>query len=663
MPDISIQPGLDCRYTGHQVELLVKDYCKNFLETCKDIAVENKAKYIDADIIRLAMLKLQYVIDFWGKPKYMVYGNRSFFEDNSVLEGPVTLTPEYIDWIGSKTAAYLSTEAGKEEWDIWKNKLDKDRKVLHDNNMYTIRAGQPPAAKTKTRASDPVPSQGKNRASEPVPVIPSSHGKNRASDVGVLALPPAASDPTQSLRGPGPAPKQAPKFQPLTPDLKKVFGEKIEVYRGTAPKEHAPGSQVFYVYTAHKDQEGMEILVAHGMVPFGMSNEVLNPHPGTDDKYARDIFARTGLKMHSWNLLQKHLRYIPDVQVKLPDSLAAYQDKILPVSLVNDRVEFLVAHFNDYPLPGRAKAIAEMWKQFNSPDHAEHFADTYKECKELMDQQEEFDKSFTNVPMSKETFKARDITAMKMIQHGLLTEAEYATKVRDQYADTLQHAGVFQNEPCDKDTMRGYLDVFKEYNDEDFTTVMIDVYLHDRDQRLDVIDKLKEDYNILDTFEATYQMSFEKYFDGFDGLRPIANHIRDLAIKYKQRNAETEKKRAEAEQERDRLQQQNDDIMRQLQEAQARLQELQAAGGGAPANDPRPPVSGQKRPRSAMKGGRARSRAASPSLASPSPEPEPERVDLISRPASRRESRASSPERRSKREKTPAVRFNPNTPK
>lgn len=403
------------------------------------------------------------------------------------------------------------------------------------------------------------------------------------------------------------------------------------------------------------------MLVAHGMVGFRMSMEVLDPRPDTNDKYARDIFARTGLKMHSWDLLQKHLRYIPDVQVKLPDSLAAYQDKILPVSLVNARVEFLVAHFNDYPLPDRAKAIAKLWKQFNSPDHAENFADAYKECKELMDQQEEFEKSFTNVPMSNETFKARDITAMKMMHHGLLTEVEYAVKVRDQYAETLQHAGVFQNEPCDRDTMKGYLDVFHEHNDQDFTPVMIEDYLHKRDKRLDAIEKLKEDCNFLDTFEATYNTSFDEYFDGFDGLRTIANRIRDLALKYKQRNAEAEKKRAEAEQERDQLQKQNDDIMRQLQEAQARLQALEAAGGGAPANDPRPDPAREPAPRprkSALKASRGPSRAASPS-------PEPDLVDLISRPASRRASRAPSPdrERREKRARTPAVRFNPNTPK
>lgn len=654
MADIGEQPGLNFWYVGHSVEPVLKG-TKPFREVCKDKAREMRKKEIDKAVVKEAINETQYVYDFWDKPQYL----EKFYDNNS--QGPVTLTGEYIKWIKTKTAAYLMTEAGKEEWKPWKAKLDEDQKKLQAKNAFTIRSARSSV------------STGKNKASENKTLIGSMQSAAVASSLSSSSPGPAPKvsgpGPAPRVSGPGPAPKvsgpgPAPRLsssgagpKALSREIKEVFKGSIEIYLGTVAKNEGPGVEFYFVWAPLKDRHALDKLSKLGLVPYRTSNDVLYVDDNdVREKYARDIFAKKNFMSRAWEFVQKKRNYNLADQVQLPDSLAEYKGNVLPVPFVEDRVEFLILMHADFKQTDEAQDIQHFWTRFKTAEHAEKYAEAFKEREQLFDKQQEFRDSFTNLFMTRDEMAERDQKAHAMIQFGLLTDDEYAVLLHDQFTDTMEQCGVVQGEACDRRTMERLLEKFTEI-DRDYTSVTIQDYLNRRDKRLDVIKELEKDHRYLKTFEETHEESFAEFFEGFTGLWPKAEKLRDTAVLCQQVSDEAEKKRAEAEQERDRLQQQNDDIMRQLQEAQARLQALGAAGGGAPANDPRPDPAGKPaRRKSALKASRVPSRVGSPS-------PEPERVDLISRPASRAASRAQSPEPKGKRARTPTVRFNPNTPK
>jgi hypothetical protein len=568
------------------VQDFVRDELKKREAAAKAARVPLTKHTIDKDLVREAIMHCQYEHDFWKNSNRL----RPFYKNNG--QGPVTWDPEY--------RAYKADKARKHEQAAQETRIKRIQEDMKASGKHTITVGE------KTIV---VPER-KDRA----------QGGAKKARLSISDLIPEAVDDVcvaGPARGPEPVvPRAVPARAPAQPALKtadrKIMGimnQPMEIFKG--PND----SNATYIYTDPHDDDAHDELVAVGCTPYGkFVRSVFMAEDSEPDERASRIFEHQDSHKHVWSLM--NVRYKPQEKPSyLPEQ---FNSRLIPAEVVEARVELIQASLRDDFVPADADSIERAWAQFTSRDAAERYASSLERINTTKAQLESYMPTFNDPFMTSDKNDERHCLIKSAIDEGLFSLAEYKRKLRKQMEATMTASGVKQGHPADEATMRDYLVYFTELEDYQLMTKdVLDKYLDTRKKLLEARDKLVQP-GFIATFEASHGgLSFDKIYDGFDGIWDITKQAYEVAFNFSKINAA-------------------------LQQQFADLQAAQPVAGPAAGPDDVPIAQDAgKKKGAARKGGRSTAVSVQPSR---SPSPDPGRPIRKSARPSRANSRFQSPE-------------------
>ena len=602
---------------------------KMFKGVCSKYCIDNQMRSINDEVIAYAIDHLEFNIDFWKQPRRLC----AFYPHNASERCPAgPWTPEFYAAVKSEDSAKI---------DELKRQLraERDERIL--KKQPTVFSSGNVATKRKSvEEEDLAPSAGKKAAS-------AKRRKSKSVVDSIMEIPDSLD-----FDEPASADKQKPKervryLKAVQADFDR-FDKANSLFIAYRSDEQIP---VFcMIPNDHPDlsdiSDDLQQLdwIEYEAVFSALKNNVFKDGEAKESwEMVRTMFTTDGLAINTF--------YASDVRY----NAAFKDDELCPASaqefqvmpeMVRARIDRTAAFFRDSePDSGKGDALEKFWEYFIS---SQCMRDYERHLDQMPIYDSLHDKLMTD--MTKNFFPTEDdmdqieVDARVLIEYGRMSESIYQIVLSNMRRKVEDNAGLEDGTLCREEEMRQCLEKFVEYETR-FTNDMMDDYLNRRRTLIELTKKMEDDDFIL-TYEEVNNETLRTTLNDIPGVwqsvaaayEPVRKAAQArMTEKGKRDELEAQKNQATAELKEQK--QQADDLRRQLAALQ---QQLDAAGGkaadsssddeDAQAPDPAPPAAlPGKKPKESRPSGAIDLVSAAPSRRG-------------SLPASRRESRAASPD-------------------